>query len=132
MRRYEFVALLDSHLPSEEVENLKKELENTFGDSIVEKDDIGLLSLAYEVKWRDRAYFVSYYLDLDPSSITEMKKDISLKSGVLRFFFYKMNKNEEFLKFHEVNKQLEMTEEEKQQQEKEGAFQDMDNQSKRN
>ena len=125
MARYEFVGLIDPTLPmdsiKEKVEQIKKILWN-----IVDEDEIWFLDLVYPINKNDRAYFVSYLVELDPSEVDKKKKEISIIKGVMRLFFYKMGPKDRFLKFHEVNKQFEMTEEEKAAEANRQAFQDAD------
>lgn len=131
MSRYEFVWLIDPNLPSEKIEQEKKDLQEMFKDSLIDVDDIGILELEYPIKKRERAYFLSLCLNLDSKDIKWLEEKIALDSNLLRFFFYRMKDNEKFLKFKEVNKQLELTSEEKEKMAKEWAFQDMDTHNKR-
>lgn len=75
--------------------------------------------MEYPIKKRDRAYFLSLHLELSPESIKSLREKIYLDSKLLRFFFYRMGDNEKFLKFKEVNKEFELSSEEKEEKAKE-------------
>ncbi len=132
MRTYELVALIDPRQKKEDIDALKKELQDLLGDRIKETDDIGMLELAYTIKDNDRAYFVSYYIDAEESFVNEATEELKLKRQILRFFFYRMKPSDKFLKFDEVNKMFEKSEEEKEKEENENAFKDMENLTKAN
>ncbi len=108
MARYELVALLDPRLPQEDVEALSKKLKDLFGKpALKDEDDIGLLPLEYPIKGVDRAYFLSVLLELEPATLEDIKKEMALEKGILRFFFYKMGPKDKFFKFKELNAKLE-------------------------
>jgi ribosomal protein S6 len=125
MAKYEFVGLIDPTLPNDSIKKLVNDIKNILGN-IVDEDEIWYLDLVYPINKNQRAYFVSYLVEMEPSEVAEKKKDISLLKWVMRFFFYKMGPKDKFLKFHEVNKQFEMTEEEKAAEANRQAFQDAD------
>lgn len=131
MNKYELVILVDSKLPQDWINTVISTVEWLFGASVKDKDDMGMMDTYHEIAWANRAYFVSYFLELDPTAIVENRKVLSLTKWLARFFFYKIWKNEKFLKFKEINKAFELSEEEKQKQKNEKAFQDMDSASKR-
>jgi len=85
-------------------------LESQIKDYILEKDDVGLVDLKYglsDKKDKDRAYFVSYYLQLDTQAIELLKKELMYKEYIMRSFLYSMNQTQEFFKFHDLQKKLE-------------------------
>ena len=123
MAKYEFVGLIDPTLSTDTIKERVEDIKKILGN-IIDEDEIGFLELVYPIEKNDRAYFVSYLVEMEPSEIAEKKKQISLLKWVMRFFFYKMGPKDKFLKFHEVNKQFEMTEEEKVAEANRQAFQD--------
>ncbi len=90
-----------------------------------------LLDLVEPIRGLNKAYFLSYYTELDWEKIDEYKKTLTLTKWVVRFAFYKMWKNEKFLKFAEVNKEFEITVEEKTKKRNENAFLSLDADVKR-
>jgi len=123
MAKYEFVGLIDPTLSTDTIKERVEDIKKILGN-IIDEDEIGFLELVYPIEKNDRAYFVSYLVEMEPSEIAEKKKQISLLKWLMRFFFYKMDQKDKFLKFHEVNKQFEMTEEEKVAEANRQAFQD--------
>ncbi len=131
MAKYEFVWLIDPTLPMETIKQRVEEMKSILGN-IVDEDEIGFLDLVYPINKNNRAYFVSYLVELEPSEVSKKRKEISLLKWVMRLFFYKMGPKDKFLKFHEVNKKFEMTEEEKAAEANRQAFQDADSVEKMN
>lgn len=131
MNRYELVLLVDTRLPQESMMGVIENVEKMLGTNVRQKDDIGMLDLAYGIEWNNRAYFVSYDVNLDPTKIIEFKRTLSLTKGLLRFSLFKMAEADKFLLFSDVNKAFELSEDEKVKQDNEKAFQDMDSWSKR-
>ncbi len=123
--KYEFVALIDPTLSNDTIKKTVDKIKSFF-KNILEEDEIGLLELAYPINKNDRAYFVSYLVELEPEEVNKLRDEIRLEKWIMRFFFYKMWPKDKFLKFTEVNKQFEMTEEEKQAEANRQAFQDAD------
>ncbi len=123
--KYEFVALIDPTLSNDTIKKTVDKIKSFF-KNILEEDEIGLLELAYPINKNDRAYFVSYLVELEPEEVNKLRDEIRLEKWIMRFFFYKMWPKDKFLKFAEVNKQFEMTEEEKQAEANRQAFQDAD------
>ncbi|MEF2175278.1 MAG: hypothetical protein V3575_02300 [Candidatus Absconditabacteria bacterium] len=109
---------------------IQSDIEGLFSGKILEKDDIGILDLAIEVGGSRKAYFISYYLELDTADINKIKGELKLTKGLLRHVFYKLGAREKFLQFKDINKMFEVTQEEKKLKENEKAFQDMDTISK--
>lgn len=126
MVKYELVILVDQTLSKSDIEKTISNVEEKLGQRIIEKDDIWLLDLATEIKWNSRAYFVSYCLQMETVDVKLFSNEFSLTKWLVRFFFYKMTKNEKFLKFKVVNEEFKLTQEEKKKQQNEKAFKDMD------
>ena len=111
MGKYELVVLFDSAVSKNDLEANIKKVEDLLWKSILEKDDIGLLDLAYKIKKRERAYFISYLLEFDWKKIIWLKDEFVIMPWMMRYFFYVMKPTQTFLKFKEVN-QKEIKEEE--------------------
>lgn len=130
MTKYELVIMIDSKMSKKDTVQIQSDIEWLFSWKILEKDDIGILDLAIEVGWSRKAYFISYYLELDTADINKIKWELKLTKWLLRHVFYKLWAREKFLQFKDINKMFEVTQEEKKLKENEKAFQDMDTISK--
>lgn len=127
--RYELVILIDARQKKDDISSLIANIEKFLWKWNKQKDDIGFLDLVWHQDF-DRAYFVSYEAELEWEKVESIKKELSLIKWIHRAFFYKMWKNEKFLKFSDVNKKFELSKEEKEKQKQEKAFQDMDSMRK--
>lgn len=130
MTKYELVIMMDSRMSKKDTVQLQSDIESLFSGKILEKDDIGILDLAIEVGWSKKAYFISYYLELETAAINVIAWELQLTKWVLRHVFYRLWAREKFLQFKDINKMFEVTQEEKKLKENEKAFQDMDTISK--
>lgn len=124
--KYEFVWIIDPNYSMDDIKNILNEIKTKL-ENVIDEDDIGFLDLVYEIKWNRRWYFISYLVEIDPLKVEEKIKDISLIKWVMRCFMYKMRPFEKYLKFHEINKRFELTEEEKKQEANKNAFEDAAN-----
>lgn len=108
MNRYELVVLVDSRLSNEEIESNIKLVDEILWKNLIEKDDMWLLDLEYNMNWADRAYFVSYFIDSDDTTMSVLRKHFFLnKEKILRYVFYKMSPKDEFLKYKDLQKKFE-------------------------
>ncbi len=126
MNRYELVVLIDPKMKKEDTQKFIGEIEEMLWKTIAEKDEIWMLDLVYTIKWYDTAYFLSIYFESDPSLVSDLNQKLRLKKKILRFFVYKLRPEEKYLKYHEVNKMFEESEEERKKQENEKAFKELD------
>lgn len=116
MRKYELVVVLQARASSEEVQKTLSEIEGTLPGGFLEKDDIGTVSSAYTLEKNegdDKIYLVSYYLDLQPTDIKEIKEKMKFIKGIVRYFFYAMKPNQPFFKYKELQEKFEKMFEEK-------------------
>jgi ribosomal protein S6 len=77
MAKYEFVGLIDPTLSTDTIKERVEDIKKILGN-IIDEDEIGFLELVYPIEKNDRAYFVSYLVEMEPSEIAEKKKQISL------------------------------------------------------
>lgn len=131
MNRYEFVVLIDSKLPQDKKTDIITNIESMLSDKVLEKDDIWLLDTEYKINWEMKAYYLSYCIETEWDFIESIKKDLSIIKWVLRYTFFRMSKNETFFKFSDINKQFELSKEEKNLKENDNAFKNMETESKR-
>jgi len=109
MQKYDVVLLLDAKLSESERKDLLGDIEKSLGKGILEKDDMGLQSLAYNLAdkaGQDKAYIVSYYVQAPAQDITEFKKQLVYNKSIKRYVVYKMNATEPFFTFAVLNKEL--------------------------
>ena len=104
-KRYELVVVIDPVLTADQMSALKAKIVETIGN-VLDTDDMGLLPLAYPVNGQQQAYFVSWYLDLDPAQVAAYSHELRITRGIQKFFFYSLGQ-QKFLKFAEVTKAYE-------------------------
>ncbi len=130
MRKYELVVIIDPRMQKAEIDETVSSIYSLLWDALLDKDEIWMLDLAYEISGNDRAYFLSVYFEADNELLNKIDSKLKLMNKVLRYFVYNMWAWEKFLKYHEINKFFEDSEEERKRQENESAFVDMDVMSK--
>ena len=124
MKQYEFVTVIDTNLNAKQIEECRDSaltLLEKAGADIKERDEIGLLPLAYPLNGNMQAYVASYLIDLDPTHLSELKSDLRLIKGLAKSFFYSFGANDKFMKFAELKKQFEVVVEEEAEREEAAA-----------
>lgn len=109
MKHYELVLLLNATLQEKERKDLISGLEKEIEGSILQKDDMGLLTIAHDLgekKGNDKFYFVSYYLNADKNVTDTIKKFLLYNKVVYRYFLFGMNKTDEMFSFEKINEQM--------------------------
>jgi len=110
MQKYELVLVLDHAMKAEDRKSAIDDIESKIKKSLLEKDDIGLLDLAYPlhgISDKTRAYFVSYYLELDQDGLELIQKTLLYNKAVLKNMLFHMTFVQPFFKFIELQKKLE-------------------------
>ncbi len=107
MQKYDVVLLVDVTLS----ETVRKEVVWEFEKliKIVDRDDIGLQQLAYNLSnkaWNDKAYVYSYCVEAEAEDLDTIKKNLLYNKAIKRHFIFKMGKNEAFAKFNKVHDEL--------------------------
>ena len=117
MRKYELVIVIDGRTSEEDRSKTIAEVEAAVGkDSIIQKDEIGAIEAAYDLSWKrwnNKIYLVSYYCDLSPERIKEIKAAIAYVKGLMRHFFYSMKPTQKFFTYKELQDTFAKIEEEK-------------------
>lgn len=109
MQKYDVVLLVDASLSESVRKETLAEFENMIKKTIVQKDDVGLQQLMYNLwskAWNDKAYVYSYYIEAETEDLESIKKHLLYNKEVKRYCIFKMDKNEEFLTFTKVNDEL--------------------------
>jgi ribosomal protein S6 len=104
MKNYEMVAVIDANLSSTDMQKAREDIEKLLGKSIKEIDEIWLMPLAYPLLGQDQAYFVSYFTQIEPKSIDELKSELKLIKGLAKFSFFAMSNHETFLTMAQLAK----------------------------
>lgn len=103
-KQYELVCVIDARLSMEDIRAQMNAVEKFIGDAKFDKDDMGLLPLAYPLKGQMQAYFVSYALDIETGLLPELKHNLSLEKGVVKYHLFALKSAAAFLKYADLKK----------------------------
>lgn len=109
MKNYELVLLLSPSVQEKEQKEFLASLEKEIQKNIVEKDDIGLLTLAHDLwekKGNNKFYFVSYYLNADTDISQKINQFLLYNKIVYRYSLYSMNKTESPISFQQTQQEM--------------------------
>jgi len=109
MQKYDVVLLIDASLSEINRKEVVSEFEKLIKKNIVDQDDMGLQQLAYNLSnkaWNDKAYVYSYYIDAEAEDLDMLKKNVLYNKAIKRYFIFKINKTDEFVKFAKINDEL--------------------------
>ena len=56
---------------------------------ILKEEDMGVKTLAYEIKKSDRGHYICYNIEADPGTIGELEKSLKMKPEILKFVFFR-------------------------------------------
>ena len=109
MQKYDVVLLVDASLSETNRKEVVSEFEKLIKKDIVDQDDIGLQQLMYDLgnkAWNDKVYVYSYCIQAEAEDLDVIKKNVLYNKAIKRYYIFKMDKNEEFVKFSKVNDEL--------------------------
>lgn len=109
MENYELVLLLDSKTKESDRKSFISDLEKNLKDNIVSKDEIWLMDLLYPLKWvqaNDKAYFYSYYLQLETANIKDIKQLFLYNNIILKYDIFRRTKKQVGFEFKILQKEL--------------------------
>lgn len=109
MQNYELVVLLDPKTQEKERNDIISSFEAKFGDNVVEKDDMWIQSLAYDLSWvrgRNQAHIVSFYLKLDTADLPKVREMFLYSNVIFRYSIFAMSKEQQTWNFDKLNKEL--------------------------
>ena len=109
MQKYDIVLLLDGKLSDNERKAVLDEIEKSVKMEILQKDDIGLKTLAYNLHdkaGQNTAYICSYYVQAPASEILEFKKQLVYNKAVKRYVVYKMGQKQQTFIFNDLQEEL--------------------------
>ncbi len=107
MRHYELVIVIDANLAAKDMKEVSGKVEKFLWKGILDTDDIGLMQTKYQIEGQDQAYYISYYVELDPDSIPQLKLDLSILKWIAKFTLFGMKESEAFLKMSDLKKRYE-------------------------
>lgn len=95
MKDYELLIALKPHMDTEEVSKVVEKIEaqiTALEGKINNTDKIGRKKLSYEIqKFRD-GFFVIEKISLEPSKVSELKRQLKLNDNLLRYMFLTADK----------------------------------------
>ena len=103
MKTYELVCVIDAGLATNDITTLKSKIEKEIPKIIV-TDDMGIMPTMYPTAGQDQAYYISYHIQTEVEKLDEMKASFRLMKGLVKFVFYAMKENEDFLLFGDLQK----------------------------
>lgn len=109
LSKYEIVVLFDASNSQENIENGKKEVETLIEQAwgkILDRDDIAYLETLYDIWTSSNPYFYSLLVEMDWKNNKELKRKIWIVKSVVRNKVLRMEPNQKFLKFKEIEKEL--------------------------
>ena len=88
IQNYEFTVILESDEERMKAGyELVKETFARFGAEITKEEDLGVRTLAYEIRKQDRGHYIYFELKADTASISKMNNIFQLSTLVLKFLF---------------------------------------------
>lgn len=109
MQNYELVLVLNIWINDKEREKLIQDFESGIEKNILEKDEMWLLKTAYLLKWKKdfhSAYYLSYYLQAEPTDLLKIKESLLFNKNISRYTVFKMNKQQAFFHFEKLQSEL--------------------------
>ncbi len=109
MKKYELVLMLSTNVQDVDRKDLLSKFEEEFKSNIIQKDDIWIKETCYDVKWikwNNRVYYVSYFLDLDNEKLLNIKKSLLYSNVIIRYEIFGMNISSLFFEFDKLQKDL--------------------------
>ncbi len=110
MQKYELVIMLDYQAQDADRKDLLSKFEKELKTNIIQKDDLWLKELQHDLKWKtwnNRAYLVSYHLQLDDKAMQALRKSFLYSNVIVRYEIFKMFQEQVFLEFDKLQKELE-------------------------
>lgn len=84
MNSYQLTLLVKNNLDEKERQELLDSITKSFEK--LEKEDLwGVKDLAYPIRHQDKAYFVNYLFQAEPSKISSLDKKLKLNEDILRY-----------------------------------------------
>lgn len=94
---YELLYIIPQNFTEKETGPIKDKVKKFIKDlegEINKEEDSGLQRLAYSIRQVHRGYYILLHFDLDKEKLTNLNRDLSLTSEVLRYQIIKIPKGE--------------------------------------
>jgi small subunit ribosomal protein S6 len=92
MRIYETMLVLDPEMSKEQVDGFTEKLKQFLGDrgaEVLRVQEWGVKTLAYEIKKKNKGYYLIFYLKGDEALVADMERNLRLMEEVLRYLTVK-------------------------------------------
>ena len=92
MRTYEMMLVLDPEMSKEQIDGFVEKLKQFIADrgaEVLKVEEWGINTLAYEIKKKNKGYYLLLYLNGDVALVAEMEKTLRLMEEVLRYLIVK-------------------------------------------
>lgn len=92
MKKYELMFIVSPNLSSEETQEVISTVENVFSNfegKILEKKEIGLRDLAYEIDKFRKGYYVLFNVETTGEAVKEYERVCRINDNIIRFISVK-------------------------------------------
>ncbi len=90
MKKYELFTIIKPNLDNDEADKIvarTEEYVKTLGGSVLECDKMGRKKLAYEVGGYSDGFMVNQVINVDPSKVADIKRQLRLNDSIIRVMF---------------------------------------------
>ncbi|MBN1410339.1 MAG: 30S ribosomal protein S6 [Spirochaetales bacterium] len=93
MRKYEaiFIFRPEENNLAQGKAAVQTEFKNS-GINIIKENDMGLKTLAYDIKKNDKGHYINFEIESEPDKIKPLDKIFKLNNEILKFVFFKKEK----------------------------------------
>ena len=95
MKKYELLSIIKPNMDAEEADKVIAKIEESvksLGGSVSSVDKMGRKKLAHDIQNFRDGHYVVQKLELDPSKVTEFRRQLSLNENILRTMFMEESK----------------------------------------
>jgi small subunit ribosomal protein S6 len=92
MPTYETMLVMDAEMSKEQIDGFVEKLKQFIADrgaEVLKVEEWGINTLAYEIKKKNKGYYLLLYLDGNAALVAEMEKSFRLMEEVLRYLIVK-------------------------------------------
>ena len=83
-RKYEMMFILEV-MESANAKSQVNEILNQHGANILKEEDMGVKTLAYQIKKRDKGFYYLIQMELEPKVLKDINNDIRLNEHILKY-----------------------------------------------
>ena len=87
MNKYQSIIIVNPDLSDEEKKSVISDFENLINKEgkVETTDEIGMKTLAYQIKKHSEGYYVKYTFEAEPTLITELERNYRINDSILKF-----------------------------------------------